>query len=73
MTVAEFIGKWRHVDLTESASSQTQFNDLYRFVEHPDPVSADPHCTWFTFERGATKTHGSSLLWTLNLARKAPP
>jgi type II restriction/modification system DNA methylase subunit YeeA len=58
MTVAEFIVKWRHVDLTERASSHTHFNDLCRLVEHQDPVSADPQGTWFTFERGAAKATG---------------
>jgi len=58
MTVTEFIAKWRHVGLTERASSQTHFNDLCRLVDHPDPVSADPQGTWFTFERGAARATG---------------
>jgi len=58
MTVAEFIAKWRHVDLTERSSSQTHFIDLCRLVGHPDPVSADPQGEWFTFERGLVKSTG---------------
>lgn len=58
MTVAEFIAKWRHHDLTERASAQTHFNDLCSLVGHPDPVTADPQGTWFTFERGAAKATG---------------
>jgi hypothetical protein len=58
MTVAEFIGKWRGVSLTERAAAQTHFIDLCRLVGHPDPVSADPTGEWFTFERGATKATG---------------
>ncbi len=58
MTVAEFIAKWRHVQLTERSSAQTHFIDLCRLVSHPDPVAADPDGTWFTFERGAAKALG---------------
>src|SRR5450759_3356831 len=58
MTVAEFIAKWRDVDLTERSSSQTHFIDLCRLVGHLDPVSADPQGEWFTFERGLVKSTG---------------
>ncbi len=58
MTVAEFIAKWRDVDLTERASSQTHFIDLCHLVGHLDPVAADRDGTWFTFERGVVTALG---------------
>jgi hypothetical protein len=59
MTVAEFIAKWRDVDLTERSSSQTHFIDLCRLVGDEDPVSADPRGEWYTFERGLVKSTGA--------------
>ncbi len=58
MTPAEFVAKWRDVDLTERSSAQTHFIDLCRLIGHLDPISADPQGQWFTFERGATKATG---------------
>ena len=58
MTVAEFIAKWRDVDLTERSSSPTQFIDRCGLVGHSDPVSAAPHGEWFTCERGLVKSTG---------------
>ena len=53
MTVAEFIATWRNHALTERSAAQSHFIHLCSLVNHPDPVSADPQGTWFTFERGA--------------------
>lgn len=63
MTVAEFIGKWRNVALTERASAQTHFNDLCRLVGHPDPITADRTGATFTFERGASIAAGGGEGW----------
>ena len=54
----DFIDKWRDAALTERASSQSHFNDLCRLLNIEEPVSADPEGSWFTFEKGATKTTG---------------
>ena len=58
MTVAEFIAKWRKVELTERSAAQQHFLDLCEVYEHPKPAEADPAGTWFTFEKGATKQGG---------------
>ena len=57
MTVAEFIAKWRKVELKERSAAQTHFIDLCRVFDHPDPVTADPTGESFCFEKGAAK-HG---------------
>lgn len=57
MTAAEFIAKWRKVDLKERSAAQTHFIDLCRVFDHPDPVTADPTGESFCFEKGAAK-HG---------------
>ncbi|MCC7482170.1 MAG: class I SAM-dependent DNA methyltransferase [Hyphomicrobiales bacterium] len=58
MTPQDFIAKWRTVELKERTASQSHFNDLCRLLEILDPVTADPKGTWFTFEKGASKTSG---------------
>ena len=42
MTVAEFIAKWKHVDLKERSAAQKHFLDLCHLVGHPTPTEADP-------------------------------
>lgn len=58
MTPAEFIQKWRQVELKERSASQSHFNDICRLLDIEDPISADPKGEWFTFEKGASKTGG---------------
>ncbi len=58
MTPQSFIEKWRNVELKESTASQSHFNDICKLLGVLDPVTADPKGTWFTFEKGATKTTG---------------
>jgi type II restriction/modification system DNA methylase subunit YeeA len=58
MTPHEFLLKWRHVELKERSASQSHFNDLCALLGVVDPIAADPHGEWFTFEKGATKTGG---------------
>ena len=58
MTPAEFIQKWRAVDLKERTASQSHFNDICRLLEIEEPITADPKGDWFTFEKGAAKTGG---------------
>lgn len=58
MTPHDFVSKWRHVELKERTASQSHFNDLCALLGVPDPIAADRHGKWFTFEKGATKTGG---------------
>ncbi len=57
MNVAEFVAKWRKVELKERSAAQEHFLDLCRLVGHPTPAEADPTGTDFCFEKGAAK-HG---------------
>jgi type II restriction/modification system DNA methylase subunit YeeA len=58
MTPQAFIEKWRDIELKERSASQSHFNDLCRLLDVLDPTTADPKGTWFTFEKGASKTSG---------------
>jgi len=57
MTIAQFIAKWRKVELKERSAAQEHFLDLCAIVEHPTPAAADPTGETFCFEKGAAK-HG---------------
>ncbi len=58
MNPHDFIRKWRNVELKERTAAQTHFNDLCALLGVVDPIAADPQGTWFTFEKGASKTSG---------------
>jgi type II restriction/modification system DNA methylase subunit YeeA len=58
MTPQDFIKKWHDVELKERSASQSHFNDLCLLLGVVDPITADPKGTWFTFEKGASKTSG---------------
>jgi type II restriction/modification system DNA methylase subunit YeeA len=58
MTPQEFVAKWRPVSLTEKSASQSHFLDLCKLLGQQEPVAADPEGTWYTFERGVSKTGG---------------
>ncbi len=58
MNAAEFITKWRQVQLSERSASQQHFLDLCELVGHPKPAADDPLGERFCFERGATKLGG---------------
>ncbi len=57
MTVAEFIAKWRKVELKERSAAQEHFLDLCNVFGHPTPAAADPTGEKYCFEKGAAK-HG---------------
>jgi hypothetical protein len=57
MTVSEFIGKWRKVELKERSAAQEHFLDLCSVFDHPTPAAADPTGETFCFEKGTAK-HG---------------
>ncbi len=58
MTPQQFAAKWRGVQLSERASVQEHFLDLCALFGQPSPATADPTGTWYTFEKGVTKTGG---------------
>lgn len=58
MNVAEFVAKWRPVELTERSASQQHFLDLCEVFDHPKPAQHDPTGENFTFEKGAAKRGG---------------
>lgn len=58
MTPAQFIAKWRNVELKERSAAQEHFLDLCELLDIEKPASADPKGEWFTFEKGASKTGG---------------
>jgi hypothetical protein len=58
MTPQQFIAKWRNSTLKESAAAQEHFIDLCRLVGQQTPAEAAPDGSWFTFEKGASKTGG---------------
>jgi hypothetical protein len=58
MTLPQFVAKWSGSTLTESAASQTHFNDLCSVIGQPTPIEADPRGEFFTFEKGATTSTG---------------
>jgi len=62
MDVAEFIGKWQNVELTERSAAQQHFLDLCEVVDHPKPAAVDKSGESFTFEKGVTK-HGGGQGW----------
>ena len=57
MNAAEFIAKWRKVELKERSAAQEHFLDLCGMLGHPTPAAADPTGESFCFEKG-TEKHG---------------
>ena len=57
MNAAEFVAKWKKVELKERSAAQEHFLDLCRLLGHPTPAEADPTGETFCFEKGAEK-HG---------------
>ncbi len=60
MTPAQFIAKWRTVELKERSASQEHFIDLCRILGEPTPAAADPIGENYCFERGARKDSGGN-------------
>jgi hypothetical protein len=58
VNVAEFVEKWRRVELTERSAAQQLFLDLCEVFEHPKPAAVDSTGESFTFEKGASKEGG---------------
>ncbi len=58
LTPQEFVTKWRGAQLSERASVQEHFLNLCILFGQPSPADADPTGSWYTFEKGVTKTGG---------------
>jgi hypothetical protein len=58
MTPQEFIAKWRHVEVKESAVAQSHFNDLCALIGEPTPLQADPTGADYGFEKLVAQTTG---------------
>jgi len=60
MTPAEFIAKWRPVELSERAASQEHFLDLCRLLGQPTPAAHDATGAEYAFEKGVEVTAASA-------------
>ncbi len=58
MTPAQFIAKWKAVELKERSSSQSHFNDLCLVLDVLNPIEADPTGEEYCFEKSLTKQKG---------------
>lgn len=56
LTLQVFVAKWSGVQRSERASVQEHFLDLCALFGQPSPTTADPIGSWYTFEKGVTKT-----------------
>lgn len=57
LSLAEFVERWKAVNLTERSAGQSHFIDLCEILGQPHPAAADPNGDTFTFEK-----HVSTLL-----------
>lgn len=57
-TAAEFVKKWRRIELKERSAAQAHFRDLCHVLGQPTPEEDDPTGNRYCFEKGATKTTG---------------
>ncbi len=65
-TISEFVAHWKTAALTERAGAQSHFIALCHALGELAPAEADPAGTWYTFERGLTKSsggHGWADVW----------
>ncbi|MFT5421328.1 MAG: type II restriction/modification system DNA methylase subunit YeeA [Candidatus Endobugula sp.] len=58
MTPLEFKKKWMASTLKERSAAQEHFLDLCNLLGEKTPAEADPHGSWYAFEKGAKKTGG---------------
>lgn len=58
LTLPDFVAKWKACTLTESAASQSHFNDLCDVLGQPHPTDVDHVGDTYTFERGVHKIGG---------------
>jgi hypothetical protein len=60
VSLPDFIARWQASTLSERSASQSHFNDLCDLLGQPKPAEADQAGTWYTFEKGVSKTSGGS-------------
>ena len=60
LTPAQFVAKWKPVELSERAASQSHFNDLCELLGQPNPTDHDATGAEYTFEKGVTSTAATS-------------
>ena len=65
LSLAEFVERWKAVNLTERSAGQSHFIDLCEILGQPHPAAADPNGDTFTFEK-----HVSTLLGRQRLRRR---
>jgi len=53
LTPAQFVAKWKPVELSERAASQEHFIDLCRLLSQPTPAERDATGAKYTFEKAA--------------------
>jgi len=58
LTPAAFAKKWKGIETTEKASSQSHFIDLCRMLGEPTPHDADPIGSFYAFEKRVIKADG---------------
>ncbi len=58
LTPQPFVARWRDAQQSGRTGARQQFLDLCALLGKPVPANADPTGTFFTFEKGVTKTGG---------------
>src|SRR5207249_4741780 len=58
LTLPDFVAKWRGATLSERAAAQSHFIDLCDALGQPRPADVDREGTFYTFEKGVTKSAG---------------
>ncbi len=57
---AQFVAKWKPIELSERAASQSHFNDLCELLGQPSPTDYDATGDEYTFEKGVVPSGGAS-------------
>src|SRR5207249_8074679 len=58
LSLPDLIARWQAATLTERSAAQQHFLDLCHVLGQPTPASVDQAGTFYTFEKGVTKTGG---------------
>ncbi len=58
MTPQDFIAKWQDSELSERSACQQHFLDLCDLLHQAKPAEVDKVGSYYTFERGVSKTDG---------------
>ena len=60
ITPAQFVAKWKPVELSERAASHEHFIDLCRLLGQPTPAEHDATGAEYAFEKGVVPSGGAS-------------